>query len=307
MHRLALVVMIAGVLVHGASPDLRPEIARVRKGAAIVPESERTFMAGRLDSAEVAAARGRTLAALYYLETPWVMQDAFVFVTSVSSITTAEAFQRKWSEMGAPPDPAVGSQRSQVVLEAMALSAEARGPATYRASLPFSEDAGLPAGLYYLGESRAFGHFAAFCRSLGWKPQGPAPPFRSIEPELARLDQTVVAAYERADTEHRRPFIGVNVTIKHARTLDGQRLYQASLLQYLLARYRFAALTPSTTDAASLKRRLSDVHLPAGIDHSIAALFLDLAQFELEAGSEGPARATAILDDVLPAYWQVVP
>ena len=80
-------------------------------------------------------------------------------------------------------------------------------------------------------------------------------------------------------------------------------------MQYLLARRSLSVITlAAEPDAQAVKQRLADARatLPAG-DHSIALFFLDMADAYVENGQAPGARgAAAILDAVLPAYFQVI-
>jgi hypothetical protein len=52
--------------------------------------------------------------------------------------------------------------------------------------------------------------------------------------------------------------------------------------------------------------RLASVSLPAGADHSIAEFFLQLARATSADGGASTTAAAVIVDDILPAYFEVV-
>jgi hypothetical protein len=299
---------MAAASVPAQSQRIAAEITRLRAAAPeILPEGSRAAIVARLDRARVALADGRRYLALYDLQTAFEAEAGYR-LASEQAYADYDAFTRKWMDVGAPADPP--SQKADVLfIEALAQSAEARAPATYRASLPYAKDAGLSAGLYYLGESHAMIRFAALCRSLELSSTGRKPELTSIEPALAVHEQEVVKAYDRADASRRPQYAGVNVAIKLARTLDGQGRHEGALLQYLLSRFRFgliAADTRTAGPAGEIERRLGPARPPAGVDHSIGEFFLQLAFASAKGSSPAPAAAPVILDDVLPAYFAMV-
>ena len=292
------------------APKLKAEIARVKEASAkTVPSDQRGGLDARLKRAEDAIAAGRIYLALLELQPAWEMEFGFAFA-GASGIKTNDEFLRKWKEIGPPalPSEPVNPARP-LIAEAFADSSQARGPALYRASLPYSEDAGLPAGLYYLGESQAGTQFATWLRALGWESSGKRPPMKSIEPELSAFERDVVQKYERAEAAQRPTYIGVNVALKLARELNTQGRYSAALLEYLRARTRFAApVAEAPKDAAAMKTRIAAAQqeLRDG-DHTIALVFLELAAASAENQDPAVSRsATAILDDVIPAYLAMV-
>ena len=115
--------------------------------------------------------------------------------------------------MGAPPAPGAGRAGTHFV-EALAQSSEGRAPATYRASLPYAQDAGISAGLYYLGESHAMMRFAALCRSLDVHPSGRPPALKPVGPALRAYEAEVVKAYDQAP-QPLRPRFGNHAIAVH--------------------------------------------------------------------------------------------
>jgi hypothetical protein len=281
---------------------LSREIARVTAGAAVIPTAQREGFTVRVGRARVAVADGRLMLALYELQAAWEMQDAFAFARE-SGITSAAAFEAHWKALGPPRGAPPDGRARPLLVEGLAQSSEGKASATYHASLPYAQDAGLEAGLYYLGESQAFHRFAAFARSLPIE-AGPAPPLRSIAAELTALEADVLDAYDKAQGDARTPFIGISVTLKLARTLEEQQRRPGALLQYLLARYRFGLTRTPDASADALRERLASADTFArDVDHSLAWFFIELARASAASPAPpGPRAAAAILDDVLPAY-----
>jgi hypothetical protein len=280
----------------------------LREAASVLPEQSRPAVVARLERSRAALAAGHLYLALYDLQPGFEGIAGYRLAATDKEVPDHDTFTRKWTELGAPADPP--AQKSNVLfVEALAQSAEGRAPATYRASLPYARDAGLQAGLYYLGESHAMVKFAALCRSLDLPPAGRAPAIGSIETALAAYERDVVKAYDTAPGERRPQYAGVNVAIKLARTLNEQQRHEGALLQYLVSRYRYGMIVNADRPALppeALKARIAGMKRTPGVDHSIADFFIQLA--EATSGGQGGATASAavILDDILPAYFSVV-
>ena len=295
-----------------ALPGLAEEMDRIRaEASASTPEAENAQPAARLARARAALDAHRPLLALYLFEIPWESAKAWTFVKGSSAVTTSDAFAKKWAAVGEPrPAPAAAADggRRPALIDAIAAAAEARGAITYHASRSYGEDAGVAAGLYYLGDSQAVVQFAAFARSLSWTPSGATPPFRSIAPEITAFDTEMTTAYESMDRASHSTYIVASAALKQARTLEERGQYTGALLEYLLSRYIFAPLRGPAAQEASVDR-IDETRksLRAGFDHSIAELFLQLAE-EGVAGNVPPQRrgAAAAIEDVIPAYLRAI-
>ena len=236
-------------------PDQRvaSEIERVLRDAGqTIDGPELEAVKTRLDRASLAVRAGRTALALYEMQAPFEMAAAWAYAKEKGSVTSMAAFEQEWKRIGPPRivDAAPGGRPA--IVTGLADSAEARAAATYRASRPYAEDAGIQSGLYYLGESRSVVQFAQFCRALNLTPPPQDLHLRSIEPELTLLEREVVDRYDRADADGRRPFIQINVALKLAYELDGRQRYAAALVQYLLARRTLGVITLA---GAPMRRR----------------------------------------------------
>jgi hypothetical protein len=275
---------------------------------AVLPEQSRAGVVSRLERSRAALAAGRVYLALYDLQPGYEAVAGYRLAATEQQVADHAGFTRRWNELGPPPAPPAG-KADVMFVEALAQSAEGRAPATYRASLPYAQDAGLQAGLYYLGESHAMVDFAALCRSLALPAAGRRPAIGPIEPALAAYEAEVVQAYDAATAAQRPQYAGVNVAIKLARTLNEQGRHEGALLQYLTSRYRYRLITAAegaSRPAGELATRIRSVPVRAGVDHSIARFFLELAAATADGPAPGPQAAAAILDDILPAYSAVV-
>jgi len=307
---LVVLCLALGVGVLPAQGDrVASEVDKLLKEApTVLPEQSRPAVVARLERARAALAAGHLYLALYDLQPGFEGIAGYRLAATDKEVPDHAAFRRKWTALGAPADPPSRKARLLFV-EALAQSAEGRAPATYRASLPYAQDAGLQAGLYYLGESHAMVAFAALCRSLDLPPVGRTPVIGPIETALAPYEREVVQAYDAAPAERRPQYAGVNVAIKLARTLDEQKRHECALLQYLVSRYRYGLVVGADRQplpAAVIKAKIAGMKRSAGVDHSIADFFIQLA-LATRAGQGGlAASASVILDDILPAYFSVV-
>src|SRR5262245_53713265 len=262
----------------GTQSRLDAELTRVRAQiSASVPADQQPPLVQRLDRAEAAMKAGRTYQAVYLLEAAYEGAGSFAFAGS-SGVNSPEAFLKKWTELG-PPKPRSGTPgRVPAAIDALAEAAEDRGAATYHASRPYAEDAGVNAGLYYLGESRAVMDFAVFVRSGSWPSVGRRPAFRSIAPELAALDREMTTKYETMERAHHPTYIRASAALKQARSLNDRGAFEGALFEYLLSRYLFAPLRGLSPPADTTRERLEAARasLPPGVDHSIAELFVQI-------------------------------
>ena len=286
------------------------EMVRARAELAAAPEAERAAPIARLDRARAALDAGRSLLALYLLEAPWEGGRNWTFVKAAAAVTSPELFARKWAETGEPKPIAAprGAPRRPALVDAIASAAEARGLTTYHASRFYGEDAGVPAGLYYLGDSHSVMAFASLARSLDWTAPGAPPPLRSIANEIGALDIEMTTAYESMQPADHSSYIVSSASLKQARILNERGQFGGALFQYLLSRYLFAPLRgPASQDATVERIQQSRASLDPRLDNSIAELFLQLAE-EGSAGTE-PARrrgAAAAIEDVVPAYLRAI-
>ncbi|CAN5876630.1 hypothetical protein BH18ACI5_BH18ACI5_03570 [soil metagenome] len=305
-----LIVSVAATLHAQAllTETLLTEVGRVERDMQqVTTEEERGGAEIRLARAADAARKGRIYLSLHELSGAWRLQAASAFAARLrDSVKTADDFRREWKSVGEPhpPSPALSLP---LAIAAIVTASEAAAPATYRASLPFAEDAGVGSGVYYLGDADAAMRFGAFSRSLTFTHRGRRPPLRSIAPELERFETEVLKHHNQADAAARRPYIQISVGLKIARERDTSGDYGAALLQYLLARYQHALLL-TTAPATDVSGRIKVSQ--AGMrdaDHSIGELFLQMALAQLESSDpKGSIAATAIMDVVIPEYIGIV-
>lgn len=302
----AVVVLTAGQPATG--PDIAAESARVRAQLiARVPDDQRPVLVQRLDRADAALKAGRRYQALYLMEAAYEGAAAFAF-GAASGVSSPEAFLAKWTRLGPPKPRSKRVARTPAAIDALAQVAEHRGPITYQASRPYAEDAGVDAGLYYLGESRAAMDFAAFVRSGSWPAAGPRPRFRSIAAELAAFDREMTTKYETMEPAQHPTYIRASAALKQARGLNEQSAFEGALFEYLWSRYLFAPLRgPAAAEAERGRVDASRATLAGGEDHSIAEIFVQFAEEGLSGDAADLRRgASAVIEDVVPAYLAAI-
>ena len=291
----------------GAAVTIASEAARIEKDKATLGDRAEGIADG-LSRVKDAVAKDRLFFALDELQEPWTFEASMRWVNAHSAIKTSDQFSAEWKHVGEPTLGAPSAQRPAAV-EAIAASNAAKAPATWRASLPYSEDAGMNAGLYYLGEAQAFAAFASFCRSLPLERHGTPVAFRPMGDEISSLEAEVAALYDHASAETKPRFIRVSVGLKIAHTLDEHKDYGAALYQFLAAKYRASAAIAPDVPPGDVKGRLDNVRakLAGGADHSIAELFLERAAYLLDTKDPSAARSAGVIaDTVLPAYVKMV-
>jgi hypothetical protein len=310
-----VMVALSSLALGGGSAPIRPdaaaaiaaEITRIQKTSATLGDRAETIADG-VARVQDAVSKRRLYFALDELQEPWTFEAAWTWAAAHGAIKTADEFSAEWKRTG-EPRLVSPSTRIPAAVEAIAASNAIRAPATWRASLPYSQDAGMGAGLYYLGEAQAYSAFAAFCRSLPFEAAGTPVTFKPLGDEIGSLEAEVAALYDKTAVETRPRFIRVSVALKIARTLDEHKDYGAALYQYLNAKYRASVAVARDVPAGDVKGRLDNAraHLAPGQDHSIAYVFLERAASLLEMSDPSAARsAAAIVDTVLPEYLKLV-
>jgi hypothetical protein len=164
-------------------------------------------------------------------------------------------------------------------------------------------------GFYYLGQAQAAAAISRFAAGLPLHSRLKPPPLRSVLPELQKLQNEVLAAFQPPRSIEKHPeFIRLNATLKLANELDQAKLYAGALYQYLAATELFAVMEAPEPDGATqeeLKARIAKAQNGVGTarDDSIAQIFLERADaFIATPGQNTWKRTAAIADKVLPAY-----
>jgi len=250
-----------------------------------------------------------------------VAREGLAAAAYMSQRTPAERterapFEAEWARMGgvlraalAPPAPATLEGLRPALVRALAEAAQPQVKVYYDASLDYGRSTTPESGLYYLGSAQAAQEFVGFLRTLPAHEAAAPPRLRALGPDLDALEGEMLAAYRPPlSIDRHRDFILAHSALKEARELDALGLRHGALLRYLQAAVRFAPLrAPAPAVAPDLRLRLDRLAAELGrerADHSIARLFLEVAEADLaEHAQDGAAvNAAAVAADVLPRY-----
>ena len=306
----AIVTIVAMAWAAGAAQSpVVEQLARqmAQTGADVgraVPEDQRAAAQARIGRAKAALDAGRQHLALYEFEGVFVLANAFAFANESAAVTTTDSFIARWKSEGEPKPRASAEADAPAVIRALVASAARRAPVTYRAALPYGQDAGVEAGIYYLGESRALAAFADFARTIPWIRSGAPAPIRAVGSDIDAFDAEVTNAYDRMTPAQHPTYIVVSVLLKRARALNDAGDHAGALFEYLLARLRFAPLRGAGDESIGVDAlTAASARLTPDLDHSIARVFVEMAEAGLASQDSTLRRnAAAIVADVLPAY-----
>ena len=268
-----------------------------------------------LGRAEEALVAGRRMLALQRLAPAFANVAAAEYLKSLPATTRADvsAFEVEWTRRGpelAAPRPNAGAGLKPAAVRALVEASVPQAKVFYDASLEYGRSTMAAAGLYYLGSAGGQLAFADFCRSLDEPAAGTEPKLRSLGPDIDALERTLLAAYvPPASIDRHAEFIAANASLKEARELDAAGLRFGALLRLLQAALRLAPPPAVPPAPAEIARALAAARarLSGGVDHSIARIFLDSADGDLEAAEAKPGTppmvASAIVSEVLPRYF----
>jgi hypothetical protein len=301
-------------------PDpIAAEIARETAVLKALPESDdwlkqiREAAQPLLVRADEALRAGRRSVALQRLSPAFANVAAAEYVISLPPKTRADdaAFKAEWAIRGRElsAELAVPALRPADV-RALAEAALPQAKILYGASLEYGLSSAVDPGLYYIGLARGQVAFLEFCRGLREPSAGVEPNLRSLVPDIDALERRLLAAYvPPASIDRHAEFIAASSSLKEARELDAAGLRYGALLRLLQAALRMAAPPASPPSAAEVAEKLAAARalLAAGqTDHSIARIFLESAEGDLDAAAAkpgtAPVLAAAIVTEVLPAY-----
>jgi hypothetical protein len=317
-----------------ASDQLTGELARLRQEMKKIPDADEEWKSIRPDiEGLLAAAEGDLKAGRLYTAVESLGLGRHYLLASLSRQSHAalsndmDGFLAEWT--GGDHELAAGEETYRAggwgnvpaAVRALAESELGQVRPLYHASRDYAYLTSAGTGFHYLGESRAALDFASFSRTLRFDgPAGTIAP-RSVASEIQKLRARIVAAYQPPHSiDDHRDFIRVHATLKLATELDQAALYYGALYSYLRALRVFSVMegqwaSAPPPDAAHLRNAAAGAAArleAAGIDNSIGALFLQQAQRAIEKtqapeGSAADSRtAAALLDQVLPAYFEAI-
>ena len=271
-----------------------------------------------LANCEAALDRGRVYLSLLEL----VRAERLVTAASYGDGQTKDGagFENQWKDERAKL--ATFTSRSpgtwKAPLAARALEEAARGQVmpTVNAAKAYAPVTEVKYGFFYMGDAQALADFSRTVREMQFAEVPSAPRVGSIAPELRELQQKANAAFKPPlSRDKHSQFIRLNSTLKVAEELDGARLYAGSWYEYLMAVVQYSTLKAQPIDATkqnALRERIAaelKKPAPSGVDDSLRRLFLEQAEaavVKAPASAEDLGRASAIVDEVLPAYAELV-
>jgi len=258
--------------------------ARSRERAsALVGDVGRELDAGRVWSALEALREARRLEA-----------------AAASAGDSRQSFGSEWEEAeGRLRNETPSAAWTDAPAAARALGEAAGGTAVplLDASRAYAKVTDESSGRYYLGEALEAAAFARLCRTIGGTAR-PAPPWRSIAPELAKLQERVDAAFvPPRSIERHSEFIRLDASLKTARELDAAGLFAGAGYEYLTAVEQLGRLEERTGGAGDARKLVEERRALADSrrDESLGLLFVERAEADPEA-------AAVIAGSVLPAY-----
>lgn len=303
MHRSLLALTVALAM----TPDpLVQTIERLNHDAVPIAKEAQP----RLDAAAKALASGRRMLAIYQVATilPTIEAAKFANELPEAERSSEPAFEKAWnrdaslkSEQKLPPlEPAL--------VRAFAEGSLLRGRNFYNASLDYARSTTAESGFYYLGRAHGEQALLATLRTLSTG-EGAAPRLRSLAPDLDALQHLLLSVYRPpASIDRHDEFIAASAVLKEARELDEAGFRYGALFRYLDAAQRTGQLAGTLETAAELREHLTKwrerLSATSG-DASIARLFLELADADLESG-KAPSMASSVDTFVLPRYFDAL-
>jgi hypothetical protein len=321
-------------VVHAAQPDvIAAEIAR---WLTIIRADTRTDelwvqvkpgAQAELERAEQALRDGRHWFALERLAAarPNLAAAYSVSQRPIATRTDAATFEAEWTRakatLGDAIPPCARASLDEVrpaAVRALAEIACAQVRVLYDASIEYGRNTTPESGFFYLEAARAQREFAEFCRTLSTSssssperasPAGSPPP-RGLTAEIENVEGELLAAYRPpASIARHADFIAASGTLKEARELDAAGLHDGALLRYLQASLRVTLLRaqPAARDGRgpAVTLREAEPRLAAVPDPSLARIFVERAQADLDRGADtgALAAAEAVSSVVLPRYF----
>lgn len=276
---------------------------------------------------DIAAARnalklGNLYSSLYTIRPCYVELESLSYAASKTDISTkgAEAFEQEWRQLAATLNdkeqklPRVGSKQLPAVVIALADASQIQVNSYYQSGRLIALKGNIAEGLLNLGRASANLDFALFCRGLRFPAPKSTMEFRSVAPELKKLETAALRTYKSvgAGTQPAE-FTELKSNLEVAEKLNAASKFEGALFKYLESHLYFGMIITSAErqDLQHLRERNEELgkSLKAGKnDNSIALLFWQMAEEALDFdASEQPTqaqikRAVVILNIVVPDY-----
>ena len=257
---------------------------------------------------------------LYNLRTCRLELASISFASSKADVKTLEALEQHWQQLGnqlAEKEKVLAQPSAKPLIAlatAIAQSSQIQVKQYLQSGKLYAVNSNIAEGIYYLGRAPANVEFAIFTRSLRFpSPKTPAT-FRSLEPELTKIETAALRTYKAADvSKQQAQFNRLNSNLKVAGELNKASMFEGALLKYLESELLFGSMTTTAEneDLEHLRGRLDETGKllkDKKVDHSIGLLFWQMAETSLKPGSGAeptPAqikRGVVILNRVIPSY-----
>jgi hypothetical protein len=257
-------------------------------------------------TAKTSLSKGRPLAALQALAAAWPGVEAAAFAASAKN--TEAAFEAAWKRDGALKSAAMPqAPLAPAALRGLAEAALMQARVYYGASLDYGRATAPQFGLFYLGTARGARSFVRLAAQLAQPERRPMPRLRSVAPELDALERELLAAYRPPASLERHPeFIAAGAALKEARELDAAGFRFGALVKLMEAARRTGQITKTPLPRGDVSTRLRG--LAARVkdgpgDGTIAQMFVEAAENDLDANAAAPSIASAIVTEALPRYF----
>jgi hypothetical protein len=302
MLRSALALAIALAV----TPD--PLVQTIERLKHEVDDSIKRDAQPRLDAASKALGEGRRMLAIYQTATilPLIEGAKFENARPAAERKSETSFEAVWKHDSGLEAIGKLPPLEPALLRAFAEGSGMRRRNFYNASLDFSHSTSAESGFNYLGRAHGEKALVAFLETLSTKGGASAAPPRPLGSDIDALQHELLAAYRPpASMKRHDEFIVASAVLKEARELDDAGLRYGALFRYLDAAQRAGRITVTPAPAPELREHLAKwrerlTKTPG--DHSIAELFLEFAEADLESG-EPPVMATSIDSSVLSRYF----
>jgi hypothetical protein len=302
MLRSALALTIALAI----SPD--PLVQTIERLNHEMDDSIRKDAQPRLEAATKALGEGRRMLAIYQTATilPAIEASKFANARPAADRNSETSFEAAWKHDSGLEAIGKLPPLEPALVRGFAEASQLRRRNYYNASLDFARSTNPESGFQYLGRAHGEEALVAFLRSISTTSTVPALHLRSLAPDLDALQHALLTAYRPPASMNRHDeFITASAVLKEARELDEAGLRYGALFRYLDAAQRTGRITVTPAAAPELREHLAKwrerLRTTPG-DHTIAQLFLEFAEADLETG-ESPVMASSIDASVLPRYF----
>ena len=242
------------------------------------------------------------------------------FAAAKADVKTPEALEQLWQQLGdelAEKEKVLSQPPANPLIAlaaAIAQSSQIQVKQYLQSGKLYALNSNIAEGIYYLGRAPANVDFAIFTRGLRFPAPKTSATFRSVEPELTKIETSALRTYKAADVSKQQPlFNRLNSTLKVAGELNKASMFEGALLKYLESELLFGSITTAAEneDLEHLRGRLDETGKllkDKKADHSIGLLFWQMAETALRPASGAEPtqpqikRGVVILNVVIPSY-----